>query len=106
MSALSRFMTAAHAILDERDARKDQPPFFVRTTWLFAELEELAQPDEADIFTAIKVCRLRGDIAHVSRLVDKLHANSATLQDPQRHQRQQICGWIKDQISKEPKLCR
>jgi hypothetical protein len=101
MSALSRFMTAATAILDERDASKDQPRFFVRTMWLFAELEELAQPAEVDTFTAMKVCRLRDDLAQVGRLVDKIHANSATLGDPQRHQRQQICGWIKQQIARE-----
>ncbi len=103
MSALSRFMSTAREILDEK-ARQDRPPFFVRTTWLFAELEELATPDEVETFVAMKVARLRGDIAGVGRLVDQVHANSAT--GAQRHQRQQICGWIKGQIEREGKSCR
>lgn len=106
MSPLTRFMTAARGILDEQDrkaARTDRPPFFIRTTWLFAELADLRQPSEADTFKAITVARLSGDVAAIGRLVDQVHANSEALTGVQRHQRQQICGWIKDQIKREPK---
>lgn len=106
MSPLTRFMNTAREILDEQDrkaARTDQPPFFIRTTWLFAELAELRLPDEADTFKAITVARLGGDIAGIGRLVDQVHANSEALTGAHRHQRQQICGWIKDQIRREGK---
>jgi len=105
MSALSQFMHTARTILDEQDraASKAQPPFFTRTTWLFAELEELALPGEIKLFIGMKVARLHGDIAGVGRLVDKIHANSATMESSRRHQRQQICGWIKEQIAREPR---
>jgi hypothetical protein len=106
MSAISQFMHAAREILDEQDRRANpnQPPFFVRTTWLFVELEELALPGEAATFEAIKVARLSGDIAQCSRLVDQVHAASEDRAGAnQRHQRQQICGWIKEQIKRETK---
>ena len=104
MSALSRFMSTARNILDVKDKppRKDQPPFFVRTTWLFAELEELAMPEEVETFMAIKVARLQGDIAQAGRLVDQIAANSEPLTDGrQRHERKQLCAWIKEQIERE-----
>jgi hypothetical protein len=103
MSALSQFMHTARAVLDEQDrkANLDQPPFFVRTTWLFTELEELALPAEAATFEAIKGARFLRDIDGVGRLVDQVHAGSAGLEASQCHQRQQICGWIKDQIKRE-----
>src|SRR6266849_1235351 len=100
MSALSRFMSTARAILEEKDrlAIKEQPPFFVRTTWLFGELEELALPQEADTFKAIKIARLGGDIASLGRLVDQLVSNSEPITDGrQRHERRQLCAWIKEQ---------
>jgi hypothetical protein len=103
MSALSRFMSTARGILDEKPVPKAQPPFFVRTTWLFAELEELARPEEVETFLAIKVARLGCDIVAAGRLVDQIHAGSAMLDVAQRHQRQQICGWIKEQIAREGK---
>lgn len=105
MTALSQFMHAAREILDEQDRRsapKAQPPFFVRTTWLFAELEELALSKEADTFAAMKVARLGGDIAGVERLVDHVLANTEPLPAGQkRHERRQLCGWIKEQIERE-----
>src|SRR5260370_26810839 len=101
MSALSRFMSSAREILDEK-ARQDRPPFFVRTTWLFAELEELALPDEVETFIAIKVARLRGDIAGAGRLVDQIAVNSEPMTEGrQRHERKQLCAWIKEQIERE-----
>jgi hypothetical protein len=102
MTPLTQFMTTATAILDERDRKLGQPPFFTRTTWLFAELEELALPGEIEIFVGMKVARLRGDIIGAGRLVDQVHAASANLEGVQRRQRQQICGWIKEQIRREP----
>jgi hypothetical protein len=102
MSNLSRMMSTARAVLDEKDkARTDQPPFFVRTTWLFAELADLALPSETETFKAITIARLGGDIGQVGRMVDQVHAGSATMDEARRHQRQQICGWIKDQIRRE-----
>lgn len=105
MTALKQFMTTATAILDEQDrkaARKDQPPFFIRTTWLFAELEELALADETVLFTSIKIARLSGDIAATGRLVDHVLANTEPLPaGRKRHERRQLCGWIKEQIARE-----
>lgn len=103
MSALRDFMTTATSILDEQATPKLQPPFFVRTTWLFAELEELADPGEADIFAAMKVARLRQNVAGVGKLVDLIAANNETMTDGrQRHERRQLCNWIKEQIKREP----
>ncbi len=105
MSTLTRFMTTATSILDEQDrnaARKDQPPFFVRTTWLFAELEELAEPGEVQIFTAIKIARHRQNIAGIGRLLELIDANSAALADGRkRHERRLMCVLIREQIARE-----
>lgn len=102
MSALTSFMRTATAVLYERDRRAEQPPFFTRTTWLFAELAELALPDETEIFKSITVARLQGDVAQIGRLVNQVHACSGDLADAgKRHQRMQICGWIKDQVRRE-----
>jgi hypothetical protein len=106
MSSLSRFMAAARTILDEKDraaAPKPQPPFFVRTTWLFAELEELGLPNEPNIFAALKVARFRNNVAGVVPLLNLIEANTATVADGRkRHERKQLCGWIKEQIEREP----
>jgi hypothetical protein len=107
MSALSRFMTTTRNIRDEQDrkaARTDQPPFFVRTTWMFAELEELSLLGEANIFAAMKIARLRQNVAGIGKLVDLIIANNEILTDGrQRHERRQLCAWIKEQIAREPK---
>jgi hypothetical protein len=101
MSALSKFMTTASAILDEK-AAKTQPPFFVRTTWLFAELELLATPDETVLFADIKIARLHGDIAAVTRIVERFGATTEQMPSGRvRHERRQIAGWIKEQIERE-----
>jgi hypothetical protein len=98
-------MHTARAVLDEQDraATKAQPPFEKRTPWLFECLEELALPGEVELFVQMKVARIRGDLATISRLVDQVHAGSAGLEASQQHQRQQICGWIKEQIKRETK---
>ncbi len=106
MSALSRFMTNARAVIERHDRKaappKQQPLFFVRTTWLFAELEELALPEEIETFMAIKIARLQRDIAQCGPLVDQIAANSEQLTDGrQRHERKQLCAWIKEQIERE-----
>lgn len=104
MSNLSRFMSTARAVLDERDrkaANPDQPAFFVRTSWLFAELEELALSSETETFAAIKVARLGGDIAHCGRLIAQIRTSSETLPGQQHYERRQLCDWIKDQIKRE-----
>ena len=106
MSALTRFMSTATAILDLQDhkaERKDQPPFFTRTTWLFAELENLAEPDETSIFEAIKVARHRQNIDGCGKLLDLIEANNETIADGRkRHERRQLCKWIREQIAREP----
>jgi hypothetical protein len=102
MSALTQFMHTARAVLDEQDrVAKAQPPFEKRTPWLFECLEELALPGEVELFVQMKVARIRGDLGAIGRLVDQVHAGSAGLEASQRHQRQQICGWIKEQIKRE-----
>lgn len=105
MSNLSRMMTTVTAILGEQDrkaARADQPPFFLRTTWLFACLEELAAPDEVAIFTAIKVARLSNNIAAVVPEVSRIKSNTMTMTDGRRrHERNQLCGWVIEQVERE-----
>jgi hypothetical protein len=105
MSHLSRFMSTARTILDEKDqaaAPKAQPPFFVRTTWLFAELEELALPNEAEIFAAIKIARLGNKIAEVIPLISRIKSGNLRMDDGRkRHERNQLCGWIIEQIERE-----
>ena len=107
MSNLSRFMSTARAVLDEKDRKAapvnpSQPPFFVRTTWLFAELEELARPDEAAIFTAIRLARLSNNVAAVVPEISQFKSNTMTLTDGrQRHERNQLCAWIIEQVERE-----
>lgn len=107
MSPLTRFMTTATAILDEQDrkaAAKVQPPFFVRTTWLFAELEELSTQDEAPIFYAIKLARLSNNVAAVVPEISRFKSNTTTMTDGrQRHERNQLCAWVIEQVEREPK---
>jgi hypothetical protein len=108
MSSLSQFMHTARAILDEQDRKaaapaKDQPPFFVRTTWLFAELELLAPPSEEEIFKGMKIARLGRDIKAVLPLLDQIEANTKAMDAGQRrHEREQLVTWIREQIGREP----
>lgn len=107
MSAISRFMSTARAVLDEKDRKAapinpNRPPFFLRTTWLFAELEELAQPDEAAIFTGIRLARLSNNIAAVIPEISRIRSNTMTLTDGRkRHERNQLCAWIIEQVERE-----
>lgn len=104
MSQLSRFMATARDILDEQDRKatpKAQPPFFVRTTWLFAELEELALSSEAGIFQAIKVARLGSDLQAIPLLIAQIRSSSCGLPGRQHYERRQLCDWIKEQIERE-----
>ncbi len=104
MSAVGRFMTAASAILGEQDRKAvaQRPPFFLRTTWLFAELEELSTPDEAPIFAALKIARLSNNVAAVVPEVSRVKSNTMTLADGrQRHERNQLCAWIIEQVERE-----
>ncbi|MCC8949319.1 hypothetical protein H8A97_30510 [Bradyrhizobium sp. Arg62] len=105
MNTLSRMLTTATAILAEQRQRvgqKDQPPFFIRTTWLFAELELLAPPAEENIFQRIKVARLSKDVAALGPLLDLIDTNTGVMEDGQRrHEREQLVGWIREQITRE-----
>lgn len=104
MSALSRFMSTARQVLDEQDrkASKAQPPFFVRTTWLFTELELLVLPGEHAAFKEMQIARLHGDIAQAERLVAQVLATTEAMPaGRERHERQQLCGWINEQIERE-----
>ncbi|MCC8963720.1 hypothetical protein H8A95_15730 [Bradyrhizobium sp. Pear76] len=105
MSTLSRMLTTATAILAEQDqdaGRKDQPPFFLRTTWLFAELELLAPPVEENIFQRIKIARLSKDVAALGPLLDLVDANTGVMEDGRRkHERKQLVSWIREQIARE-----
>ena len=106
MSALSKFMHTAHAILDEHQRKAspnaDQPPFWTRTTWLFAELEELALPNETNIFAALKVARIRNITASVGPLLKLIETNTGVMPPGrERHQRGQLCTWIREQVAKE-----
>lgn len=97
MSALTHCMRTTTAML-----RKDQPPFWVRTTWLFAELEELRLPEEAGAFAAMKAARLTGDFWKLSQLLADIDENTKQLPaSRQRHERGQLVAWIKEQIERE-----
>lgn len=103
MSALSRFMSTAREILDEQ-APKAQPPFFVRTTWLFAELEELALPVEASLFAEMKVARLSSDIGGLTGPLTQIETITALMPaGRQRHERQQLTNLIREHIKREGK---
>lgn len=105
MSQLTRFMHTARAVLAEADRKasgNDRVPFFVRTTWMFVELEELATASEANIFMRIKVARLGKEVAALVPLLDLIDANTHAMGAGQlRHQRGQIVIWIKEQIIRE-----
>lgn len=105
MSALSQFMHTARAVLDEQDrkaANPDQPPFFIRTTWLFVELEELALPIEASLFDEIKIARLNNDLCALSGPLIQIETITALMPSGrQRHERSQLTTWIRDQIKRE-----
>lgn len=105
MNTLSRMLTTATAVLAEQDQRaghRDQPPFFLRTTWLFAELELLAPPAEENIFKRIKIARLSKDVAALGPLLDLIDANSGVMEDGRRrHERKQLVAWIREQIARE-----
>lgn len=105
MSALSQFMHTARQVLDEQDRKasgKDQPPFFVRTTWLFAELEELGTTVEASLFVEIKIARLGNDIGALSSPLTQIETITALMPSGrQRHERGQLTTWIREQIERE-----
>jgi hypothetical protein len=105
MSNLSRFMHTAREILDDADRKKTgdhKPPFFTRTTWLFAELELLAMRSEENIFTRIKVARLSKEVTALVPLLDLLDANTGMMESgPRRLQRAHLVVWIKEQIARE-----
>lgn len=104
MSALSRFMTTAREVLDEQERPKTQPPFFTRTTWLFAELEELALPVEASLFAAMKIARLSNDIGGLTGPLTQIETITALMPaGRQRHERQQLTVWVREQIKREPR---
>lgn len=104
MSHLSRMMHTARVILDEQDrkAGKAQPPFFVRTTWLFAELEELGTAVEASLFAEIKIARLSNEIGALSGPLTQIETITALMPSGrQRHERGQLTTWIREQIERE-----
>lgn len=104
MSNLSRMLQTTRAILDEQ-APKQQPPFFTRTTWLFAELEELATPAEASLFRDIKIARLNSYVAALLPPLDRLDASTALMEPGRlRHERGQLVKWIREQIERETRL--
>lgn len=97
MSALSRFMFAAREILDEQDKQRlapnpHQPPVFVRTNWLFVEIDE-ALAKSTEIAGQIKVARLNHDIA----LATNLSADLARVS----RQTTQLCAWAEEQFQRE-----
>lgn len=74
MSQLSRFMSLTRAILDDPDRRAPnphQPPVFVRTNWLFTEIDE-AIAKAAELSEQIKVARLNTNVVAASQLNDEL----------------------------------
>jgi hypothetical protein len=76
MSTLSQFMHGARAILDERDRNRiapnpHQPPVFVRTNWLFVEIDE-ALTKSQELARRIAVARLERNPSEVLRLSEEL----------------------------------
>jgi hypothetical protein len=105
MSPLKQFMDGATQILDAHErmaAPKAQPPFFVRTTWLFSELDLLVLPDEHALLKGMKIARLNKSLPEISRLLALVETNTRQM-DPgrQRHERGLICGFIREQLKRE-----
>lgn len=104
MTPLKQFMDGATQILDahERRAMVQQPAFFVRTTWLFSELELLSTPGEADLFRGIKIARLNGNIGAVAAIVAQIEDNTQAMEVGRaRHERGLVGGFIREQLKRE-----
>jgi hypothetical protein len=97
MSALSRFMSTARHILDQNDReasppRKEQPPVFIRTTWLYVEIDEGIERAKT-LSQQIKIARLNSDTAEVRRLTNQIIRTVTQVAE--------ICNWADEQFQRE-----
>lgn len=97
MSTLSRMLNTAREVLGTHDARRlapnpHQPPVFVRTNYLLAEIDD-AIASAGAIASRIRVARLGNDVADAARLT----ADLARL----TRQLAQLSVWTNEQFQKE-----
>jgi len=94
MSVWGDFVKTARAILDEKTpaAAKEQPPVFVRTTWLYVEIDEAIERAKA-LSQQIKVARLSANADEARRLTNEI-INTVT-------QIAELCDWADQQFQRE-----
>jgi hypothetical protein len=95
MSPLSRFMHTATAILDDPQRlapNPHQPPVFVRTHWLFTEIDE-ANAKVSALTARIKEARLQTNVAEAARLALELVIITQQLA--------QLSVWVRQQFDRE-----
>ena len=97
MSAFSEFMSAALEKLGELDDERrapnpNQPPVFVRTNWLFVEIDE-ALRKASDLSARIKTERVQTNVPETARLNIELCAVT--------YQLALLTVWVDQQFRKE-----
>lgn len=95
MSIWARAVNTAHAILGEQKpavASKEQPPVFVRTTWLYVEIDEGIERAKT-LSQQIKIARLNSDAAEVRRLTNQIIRTVTQVAE--------ICNWADEQFQRE-----
>ena len=97
MSVLTRLMNTTQQILDEHDAKRlapspYRPPIFVRTNYLFVEIDE-ALATAAALTTQIKIARIENSPARARELNKQLLRIT--------RQAAQMAAWVEDQFQKD-----
>ena len=97
MSPLTRFMSAANAILAEQDAQRvapspHRPPIFVRTNYLFFEIDEALARAQA-LASQVKTARIENNAAK-ARELNKLLRQFAV-------QTAQMATFVEEQFQKD-----
>ena len=111
MSAFTRLVDTARVILDEYDAarlnpRPDRPPIFVRTHWLFIEIDEVLAkvadgPAKIGVLsTRIKEARIANSSAEASRFTRELETIAKELAIVS-FQLAQLSTWAREQFDRE-----
>lgn len=96
MSVLNRFMHTARAILDERKlvdaAPKEQPPVFIRTTWIYSEID-VSIERATTLSHQIKIARLGANMDEAVRLTNDLTRTARQIAEMSR--------WANEQFQRE-----
>jgi hypothetical protein len=95
MSPLSKFMHTARTVLDDHERMApspDRPPVFVRTNYLYVEIDEAIELC-ARLSHEAKIARLKTDIAETKRLTAEIARVSRQLT--------KLCAWADEQFKRE-----